>query len=444
MPARFSTKLAITLTATALLLAIASPAAAPPGDLDPTFDGDGKVRTDFIQGLDISNAVAVQADGRVVAAGRAGPPPNAGPSDFALARYNSNGSLDPTFDGDGKVTTDFGGGGDEARAVAIQGDGKIVAAGSGVFGSLALARYNADGSLDPTFDGDGRVTTSGLGAGLALAIQGDGKIVAAGFGGGDFTLARYNPDGSLDPTFDGDGMVTTDFAGSTDRANALAIRGDGRIVAAGFALVSGTDDFAVARYNSDGSLDPTFDGDGKVTTDFGGTVDQARAVAIQGDGKIVAVGCTDCSGDPGISVFALARYNAEGSLDTTFDADGKVTTDFPHEIFPGRDAAFGAVIQRDGRIVAVGCADCFTAASDFALTRYRTDGSLDPNFSGDGKVRTDFVGVRDIAFAVTIQGDGKVVAAGCTWCNTTSADFALARYTVCRRSSRPSSIPFCP
>src|SRR5687767_15893608 len=111
MPARFSSKLAITLTATALLLAIASPAAAPPGELDPTFDGDGKVRTDFIQGLDISNAVAVQADGRVVAAGRAGPPPNAAPSDFAVARYNPNGSLDPTFDGDGKVTTDFGGDG---------------------------------------------------------------------------------------------------------------------------------------------------------------------------------------------------------------------------------------------------------------------------------------------------------------------------------------------
>ena len=177
------------------------------------------------------------------------------------------GDLDPSFGRDGKVTTDFAGGGDQAQAVAIQGDGKIVAAGidrnlSGV-GDFALARYNPDGSLDTTFDTDGLVTTDFIGQtdqAYAVAIQGDGKIVAAGraFLGStreEFALARYNPDGSLDTTFDGDGKVTTDFAAFNDNARAVVIQGDGRIVAAGFAVVSGTNDFALARYNTDGSLD---------------------------------------------------------------------------------------------------------------------------------------------------------------------------------------------
>jgi uncharacterized delta-60 repeat protein len=212
--------------------------------------------------------------------------------------------LDTTFDSDGKVTTDFGAA-EDASAVAIQPDGRIVAAGEsqGGFGrDFALARYNVDGSLDTSFDSDGKVTTDFgvLDAASDVAIQPDGRIVAAGNSGGfgfsrDFALARYNRDGSLDTSFDSDGKVTTDFGGS-EVATAVAVHPDGRCVAAG----GSDEDFALAGYKVDGSLDTSFDSDGKVTTDFGG-FEFASDVAIQPDGRIVAAG--NSGGD-----FALARY----------------------------------------------------------------------------------------------------------------------------------------
>ena len=156
--------------------------------------------------------------------------------------------------------------------------------------------------------------------------------------------------GDLDPTFDGDGIVITDFAASYDEAFAVAIQSDGKIVAVGAVDESDANDFAVARYNSDGSLDPTFDGDGKVTTDFAGHFDYGKAVAIQSDGKIVVAGYTI---DPvSSSDFALARYNADGSLDTTFGIGGKVTTDF----IGNWDQATSIAIQNDGKIVVAGWA----------------------------------------------------------------------------------------
>jgi uncharacterized delta-60 repeat protein len=174
-----------------------------------------------------------------------------------------------------------------------------------------------------------------------VAIQSNGKIVVAGYAGGDFALARYNPNGSLDPTFSGDGKQMTDF-GRFDGANGMAIQPDGRIVAAGFAL---NGDFGLARYKPNGALDLTFSGDGKQTTDFGGGSDGASGVALQGDGKIVAVG----RGGPGDD-FALARYNPNGALDPTFSGDGMQTTDFG----ASGDGALGVALQGDGKIVAVG------------------------------------------------------------------------------------------
>jgi uncharacterized delta-60 repeat protein len=466
MLARFPRRTSLTLVGVvALVVAIANPAAAPPGDLDPTFDGDGRVTTDFGAPTDLNEdegrAVAIQADGKIVAAGYAITEtglPGAAPYDFALARYNPDGSLDPTFDGDGRVTTDFIGTEDRAFAVAIQADGKIVAAGFALTQDnedFALARYNPDGSLDPTFDADGKVITDFALArdeARALAIQPDGKVVAAGFAfirSFDFALARYNPDGSLDPSFAFGGGITTDFGPppceepcepqeSTDSAHAVAIQGDGKIIAAGSTIPRGTGSsvFALARYNTDGTLDSTFDGDGKVITDFAADWDEAFGLALQGDGKIVAAGRSYVSG---ITDFALARYNTDGSLDSTFDGDGKVTTDFAG----GFDEALGVAIQGDGKIVAAGFATV-SGTLDFALARYNTDGSLDTVFSGDGTVTTDFAGSEDRATAVAIQVDGKIVAAGFAVVSDTRKDFALARYTVCRRTSRPSSIPFCP
>jgi uncharacterized delta-60 repeat protein len=399
-------------------------ALAAPGDLDPSFDGDGRVTTDF-GGNDLAEGVAIQADGKIVVAGSSGP---SNARDFALTRYNADGSLDSSFDADGRVTTNFGGD-DAAAAIAIQADGKIVVAGvSNSAGSVdfALARYNANGSLDSSFDADGRLTTDFLSSNdLAhdVAVQADGKIVAAGEAlagtAYNFALARYNADGSLDSSFDADGRVTTDF-GSDDFASGVAIQGDAKIVVAGWSGPTNAQDFALARYNADGSLDSSFDADGRVTTTFG-DADTAYDVAIQPDGKIVAAGQTVTFNPPTANDFALARYNANGSLDSTFSGDGRVTTDF--SIFAPSDQAFAVAIQTDGKLLAAG-----TSMGDFGLARYNGDGSLDSNFSGDGLVTTDF-GAGEIANGIALQTDGKIVAAGSTVSGASfEGDFALARY----------------
>jgi hypothetical protein len=239
------------------------------------------------------------------------------------------------------VTTDFGTSGfGDGFALAIQADGKVVVAGSiisefeGDFHintDFALARYNADGSLDSSFGTGGRVTTDfgdyfptqdfgSYDQANALALQADGRIVVGGFSSDnfldivDFSLARYNTDGSLDSSFDGDGRVTTDFAGFRDEARALALQADGKIVAAGFADdfndSSTISAFALARYNTDGSLDTSFGRRGRVTTHFDAdSHDVANALALQADGKIVAAGSSNVTGS---GDFALARYFASG------------------------------------------------------------------------------------------------------------------------------------
>lgn len=225
-------------------------------------------------------------------------------------------------------------------------------------GGLALARYDTNGSLDTAFGTGGQVIAPGLGDTTnAVAIQSDNKIVVAGSSGFAFALARYNANGSLDTTFDADGKVTTDIGTGIDIANAVAIQADGKIVAAGQSPHGAGVAFALVRYNANGSLDTDFGTGGKVTTDFDKSLNIAQAIAIQSDRKIVAAGWTN---DSVVNVFALARYNTDGSLDTTFDADGKVTTAI------GIVNMVNAVaIQSDGKIVAAGRSD-----NAFALARY--------------------------------------------------------------------------
>ncbi|MEV6050381.1 calcium-binding protein [Streptomyces sp. NPDC052107] len=411
---------AVAALGAALVLFCPGVALAAPGDLDPTFGTGGKVTTDFSGNNDF--ATAAQADGKIIAVGQSDA--GGGDFDFALARYNLDGSLDTTFGTGGKVTTNFGGV-DGARGVAVQTDGKIVVAGFSNT-DFAVARYNTDGSLDTTFNGTGAVTTDfggGEDVAFGVALQADGKIVAAGstnaFGGLDFALARYNLDGSLDTTFGTGGKVVTDFGtGDNDIANGVVVQTDGKIVAAGSGVSGSTLDFALARYNTDGSLDTTFGTGGLVTTDFGGDNDQALGVALQNDGKIVAAGFTNAGGT---NDFALARYNTDGSLDTTFGTGGKVITDFGGTI----DEAFGVAVQTDGKIVAAGITNA-GGTFDFALARYNTNGSLDTTFGTGGKVTTNFGG-SDVARGVTLQTDGKIVAAGSSNAGGTT-DFALARY----------------
>jgi uncharacterized delta-60 repeat protein len=272
--------------------------------------------------------VALQRDGKIVVAGfRIA----ANDSDFALARYNTDETLDASFGAGGRVTTDLQAGSfDFGRGVALQRDGRIVVAGwnqdaAGTRVAFALARYNPDGSVDASFGSGGAVTTEigRFAEALDLAIQPDGRIVAAGFGGPartiDFVLARYRPDGSLDANFGRSGTVITDFDESGDFGHAVGLEPDGKIVVAGFTDVSLNNDFALARYNPDGTLDPTFGTAGLVTTNFaGGSLDGASALVIQRDGKIVAAGGSDASGS---TDFALARYLEAGSCDDP-DGDG--------------------------------------------------------------------------------------------------------------------------
>ncbi|MEO8288394.1 MAG: S-layer homology domain-containing protein [Chloroflexota bacterium] len=368
----------------ALLLGLGMPvgAYAAPGDLDTTFSGDGKQITDFFGLSDAANGVAVQADGKIVAVGYASTATNG--YDFALARYNANGNLDSNFDGDGMVTTDFQGGSDLIGAVVIQSDGKILVAGTAVTtvggNDFALARYNPDGSPDNTFSGNGRVVTdiNGHDEAVGMVIQPDGKIMVAGisnFGvATDFALARYDANGTLDTTFSTDGKQTTDF-GADDVAFGMALQTDGKILAGGYTSTTVDYDFALARYNANGNLDTSFSFDGMVTTDFAGNDDLGTDVLVQADGKIVMSGAAKNTDQN----FGLARYLTDGTLDTTFSGNGKIQTDFG-----ANEGATAVLLQSDGKLLAIG----FSGSNSIALARYNTNGGLDTTFSVDGKVTT--------------------------------------------------------
>src|SRR5438094_1716665 len=278
-PSRFNTYFhAICATAITLAFVVSGRTVlAVDGDLDPTFGTDGKVLTDFDHSTDIAYAVAVQTDGKLVVVGTTYLDNDFSNEDFAVARYNPDGTLDKTFGVGGKVQTDFPGLAAVASSVVIQPDGKIVVAG-GAFplftflGDFKVVRYNPNGSLDTSFGDGGIVTTSFPGDGsyaFAVALQSDGKIIATGtdfvdFNPGDmsntdFALARYNPDGSLDTTFGNGGTVTTDFLGSEDDAFSVLIQLDGKIVAVGSANDPAKFyDFAAVRYLSNGTIDTTF------------------------------------------------------------------------------------------------------------------------------------------------------------------------------------------
>jgi uncharacterized delta-60 repeat protein len=408
------------------------------GCLDPTFDSNGTATgpQGFVTDL------AMQTDGKFVVVGGTSSI-NYVERHSRLARYKPDGSLDTTFGTGGVVTTDVAAGqGDSFAAVAIQPDGKVVVAGSAFAPpgttpvlNFVLARYNANGTLDPTFgvggtDGDGIVTTGFFdfeSSARDVILQIDGKIIAVGLtrssdGGQDFAVARYQPDGSLDTSFGTGGKVTTGFFGRPDAASAALLQPDGKIVVAGSAqssLSSSSNEFALARFNQNGSLDTSFDSDGKVTTDFG-SIDLAADLARLTDGRIVLVGTSNQN-------FALARYNSDGSLDPTFGTDGKVVTDFG-----AAESASSLVVQSDGKIVAAGNTVTCATRMDFALARYNTDGSLDTGFGAGGRRTTDFFGRNDGASAVVLQPDGRIVAAGNA--NSTGAlfdtSFALARYAT--------------
>ncbi len=399
----------------------APPALAQAGTLDLAFSGDGKVVTNFTAGDDYIWDIAVQADGKIVGAGTSD-----GGRFFALARYDTGGTLDGTFGAGGRVTTDMTSGRDRIHAIAIQPDQKIVVAGmvAGRGGRYGLARYDADGVLDDTFSNDGKVFTNlvdGWDHAWGLAIQPDGKIVAAGASevrGGGFSVVRYNVNGTLDDSFGGDGRVTTNFTDGDDWAWDVALQADGKVVVAGVAGPSPNKRVALARYHLNGSLDLTFGSDGKVTRNLTTGWEDATGVGIQPDGKIVIAGAVAGLGGK----LLVLRFNTNGSLDGTFSGDGIVQTNFTTK----DDFAWDVVLQADGKIVAAGTAGLDDGAGNFAVARYGTTGALDDSFSGDGKVVTSVTTGIDVATAVTIQANGKIVVGGRAGGN--GGRFGVVRY----------------
>ena len=341
------------------------------GSLDTTFGTDGVISS--APGSATGAGVAVQADGKVVVAGR-----------DVVARYNSDGSLDASFGTGGKTALQSA-----ASTLTMDADGKIVVAG-GIDLGFTVARYDSSGHLDSSFGVGGQVTTS-FGSSVfvdanSVISQPDGKVVVAGdiedSGKYDFALARYNNDGSLDTSFGTGGKVTTDFASTDNIVYSVTLQADGKIVAAGFSNDAfTTGDFALARYNTDGSLDASFGTGGKVTTNLGNHFQEsAESVRIQPDGKILIAGYSYVG--PGAkSDFALLRYNSDGSLDSSFGTGGKVVTNLGPQI----EEADSLVIQPDGKILVVGTMGPSGAnpGSDLALARYNSDGSLDTSFGAD-------------------------------------------------------------
>jgi uncharacterized delta-60 repeat protein len=306
----------------------------------------------------------------------------------------------------------------------------------------------ATAALDPAFGAAGKVTTVlQKGQGEAMAIQADGKIVVAGRALGeasfDFAVVRYNPDGSLDTSFGDGGVAITDLSGGgNDEAYGVAIQTDGKIVAVGISQGDSSDDFGVARYDPDGTMDQEFGVGGVIITDFGGGPDSAQAVVIQKNGAIVVVGNAQAIARD--NDFGVARYTAEGQLDPSFGGDGMVTT----SIAGKTDLAMAVVLTGNEEIVVAGrVAPDGGASSDFGLVRYASDGTLDSGFGDGGMVRTDFNGESDdVANGLVIDGDA-VIAAGYALGATSSTSrwpgtAATASWTLPSArvgSSRPTS-----
>src|SRR5881394_1730403 len=432
--------------ATAIILTLFSSvqmAQAADGDLDLTFGTGGMVTTDIDHSTDIANAVATQADGKLVVVGQTYKNNDFSDEDFVVARYNTDGTLDTTFGSGGRVRTDFPGLAAVPSSVVIQPDGKIVVAG-GAFpqftfaGNFEVVRYNPNGSLDRSFGNGGIVTTTFPEGSYAfdVALQPDGKIIAAGTvfvdfipgepSNTDFALARYNPDGTPDATFGNGGQVSTDFVGLEDDAFSVLIQPDGKIVAVGSADSPATYyDFAAVRYLSNGTIDTTFGVAGKVSTDFGDqNFDRARSAALQADGKIVAAGFA-ISQNGGVQNFAVARYTSNGVLDTNFGTGGMTQIDFGNCC----QGAAKVLLQSNGKIITVGGSNGESSEDDFLLARLTPTGALDATFGVGGTVRTSFGDLNGGANGAALQSDGKIMTVGfqATFSNQW-ANFALARY----------------
>ncbi len=371
-------------------------------------------------------SLALQSDGKIVVAGNS---LTGSDRAFILARYTTAGVLDSAFGMGGGVITTTVNVDSSARAMALQSNGNILLAGGHYDGlrKFGVYRYTADGALDSAFGANGVVSTT-IGsdsAANALALQPDGKILLAGYAddsGDDFALARYNPNGTPDTGFGTAGITTTAICSGYDAICALAVQPDGKILAGGYAT-DGLDEYLVlARYTVTGTLDSAFGSSGVVTKTLSTAspkVDRINDIAIQPDGKIIVAGYSSAGASDGYGL--LVRYNADGTLDTGFSNDGVITATITNYT----DVKFyGVELQSNGKIVAAGSG--WFGSVDFLLARYNADGTPDTGFGTAGAATTT---ISSLSYAMDckIQSDGKIVAGGYTYTGSTY-QFGLARY----------------
>jgi uncharacterized delta-60 repeat protein/uncharacterized repeat protein (TIGR01451 family) len=396
--------------------AVPSQALADGGDLVPGFALDGVVETDFFGGHDAANAIAPDPRSRIVAAGSASTPDRG--TDFAIARYNSDGTLDSNFGQGGKATADFFGGNDGARGIAVQQDGKIVLSGFATRGTerlFTLARFDETGNLDQAFGAGGKVVLD-LGStseAFKVVLQDDGKIVAAGDSRLqntlDFTVVRLNPaDGSLDGSFGVDGVARIDF-GFADRAIDLSVDA-GNIFVCGIVVKTATDsDFGVARLSiSNGIPNNAFDVDGKVTIDFSGKLDGAQKLLIREaippvnqNHLLIAGFATEETRD-----FAFAALTYQGAFINSLLDNGKDTID----ISGSTDLAFGLIDQPDGDVVAAGWAGS-GSLFDLGIIKMNRSGKLDLSWGLQGEYTLDTSsGANNVAFDAVLYNDTVITA----------------------------------
>ena len=388
----------------------------------PNFGvGDGKIIFGIGSGDDAAQSLAVQTDDKILLAGYTY---NGSNNDFSLVRLNPDGTFDTSFDGDGKVTTAVGLGDDKASKVLVQADGKIVVAGSSFNGSntdFALVRYNSDGSLDSSFGNSGKVTTA-LGTGndyaLDAAIDMNGKIVVSGnsYNGTDVDVAvvRYNTNGFFDTSFSGDGVVVTHVGAGQDDGNSVAIQSDGKIVIGGSSYQGSNYDYALIRYNTNGSLDTSFNGTGIRTYNLTGN-DFGYGVAIRSsDGRIFLTGSSNVGVD---SQLALLNFNSDGS-------SGGPTFSSTYNYTGWDDSGKSVVIQSDGKILVGGYYH-----NDFVVIRFASNMSVDSGFGTSGITQISLVGYS-YGYGLGTQSNGKILLGGVTVPSTGSADFAVVRLTT--------------
>jgi len=423
MFARCARRLAAGCVTASLVVAACGPTAAAPADLDPSFDLDGIAITPVGFSQDHGMAAAVQPDGKVVVASQWWIKNYLYQSEFGVTRFNENGSLDATFGYGGTAKIVLGGVSDQPRCIAIQPDGKIltgghVAAENGQDDSpYALVRQNTDGSLDTSFGGTGIVSVPGSPSGVFgieaitdIAIQTDGKILAAVSDSESNMLARFNPDGSLDPGFGAGGIVTV-TPGNGLRHPGMALAADGRIVTAAVYSDAGTY-LVVHRFLADGTLDAGFDADGSVVMLMPGDAGVA-GVGIQPDARIVVAANYFSVAGRGVMIL---RYNEDGTLDTDFGENGIVTD-------PDLDASKLALLS-DGRILLLG------GDGQLVAVRYHSDGSRDQSFGTSGIAISPFLNNNYNAwYGATLVGDGGVVVATTTD-DTFDSDLLVARLAL--------------